>query len=664
MNKMTLDLKNFTPKKIYFFIVLLSFIIYGNSLNNEYALDDNIVVEGNKIVEKGLKAIPEIFTSRYAKDSKQEYEYRPMVTLSFAIEKQFFGKLPSSQTIKEKQRKDKLTQANVSHFINLFVYIVSCIFLYKFLCLLFKNNSLILPLIVTLLFVVHPIHTEAVSNIKSRDELFVFLGIILALIWYIRFSETNQYKYLLFGALAVFFALYSKRNAIMIIGVAPAVLYYLRANYKKIGIVLLSLVVIFIASILIKRGLLSGKATRTFMFFENPLFFQGTFKDRILVGLYCSWFYLEMLFYPIKMSCYYGYNQIPMADLSYWRVWAAILFFIPMGIYGMFKLYKRDAIGIGIVLWFGIMLGVINVFFPIVGIVADRFSYAFSLGFCIVFAVILFKLFKIDIALANANSKLSGNFLITVLVILVLYSGRTIARNYDWHDYMTLYTTDIEHTQESAKTHALIANTLYPMVITEIKNNPSSPNIQKDINRLIYHFKEATRIDSTYSSSWNNLGSVYVNYVRDYNLAITYCKKAIVYNPVYLEAHYNIAFSYSQLNNIDSAYFYCIRTIEIDPDYVKIYDLLNSIVIKNKIVERGIDDLKRIADYTQKPKNVFVGLANLYSIDATDNYTKSIEYFEKAYYLDKSDNVLCQHLNKLYQSTGRQSQIIDCSQKK
>lgn len=648
---MTINLSQFKNTRIYFFITLLTFVVYGNSINNEYAIDDNIVVEGNQLVAKGLKALPEIFTSRFA-TGKQEYEYRPTVLASFAIEKQFFSKLPESQTIKEKKRKDKLTQANISHFINVLLYALTCILLFKLLTRIFNGYNILLPLITTLLFLVHPLHTEVVANIKSRDELFMLLGIILALIWFIKFTELNQYKYLIFAFVAILFALYSKRNAIMIFGLAPVVLYFIKADYKKIGIVFFSMVLVFVISILIKKGLLTGKSTRNLLFFENPLFYQGTIIDRITVGLYCAWFYLEMLIFPINMSYYYGYNQIPMAGFSYWQVWAAILFFVPLGIYGFVQFIKRNPLGLGILIWFGVMLGVINVFFPIVGIAADRYTYAFSIGFCIVLAYLIVHYFKIDISKNNMKVKLPSVMIVLMLIISVVYSGRTLARNSDWHDYITLYTTDIEHLTESAKAHALLANTLYPMIAKEAQKNPNNPEIQKEIQKIIYHYKEAIRIDSNYTTSINNLGSVYVNFLRDYPTAIKYCAMAVEQDPDYLEAHFNLAFSYQNSLNFEKAFYHYLKVIEINPDYNKVYELLNGLLQKYEKTNEGIQSLIELAAKSTKPKPIYISIANLYSLTANGNYTKSIEYFEKAYQLDYSDKVLCNHLAKLYQAMG------------
>ncbi|MFY7944512.1 MAG: hypothetical protein ACOVNZ_08005, partial [Crocinitomicaceae bacterium] len=98
----------FTAKRMFFISLLLSFLFFGNSISNGYSLDDELVtstdLRANQITEKGIGGIAKIFSSNYAIDSKQNYEYRPIVTLSYAIEWSLFS-------TSEKR-------VNISHFIN------------------------------------------------------------------------------------------------------------------------------------------------------------------------------------------------------------------------------------------------------------------------------------------------------------------------------------------------------------------------------------------------------------------------------------------------------------------------------------------------------------------------------------------------------------------
>jgi protein O-mannosyl-transferase len=654
---MTINLSNIKHSRIYILIFVLTFVIYGNGINNEYALDDNIVVDSNKMVEEGFKALPTIFKSRYANDAKQQYDYRPLVIASFAIEKQFFKKLPVAQTKEDKKRKDKLTQANISHFINVLLYAISCILIFQVLLKLFDSNNILLPLIVTLIYLVHPLHTEVVDNIKSRDELMMFLFMLISIKYFFKYADTSKLKYIIIAPIFVFLSVLSKKNGIALVGILPVLMYFKSYNYKKILISCSTFIVLYGLFVLMKKGLVSTETVRNLKYFENPLIFEGTIIDRITVGLYCSFFYLKMLIFPVDLSFYYGYNQIPMATFKNWEVWVAILFYIPLAVYGIIQTYKRQVIGLGILLWLGTMLMVINVLFPIVGIVADRFSYMFSLGFCITVGFLLFKVFKIDLSSENTKINLPGSFSAVLMGILIVYSGRTIARNPDWHDYLHLYTTDIQHLEESAKAHALIANTMYPQVITLFKKNPTNPALGSEINKLVFHFKEAVRIDSTYATSLNNLGSVYLNFYRDYPSAIKYCEKAIVYDTNYVEARYNSAFSHNAIGNYDQSIAHIKKVVEFNPDYLKIYDLLNGILKENNKIDEGIVIMENIAVNSEAPKNIYLNMGNLVSSKGEGSYGEALQYFVKAFEYDNNDKALCNHIIKLSYRLGRNDLI-------
>ncbi len=644
---MTFNLSNIKPNRIYLILMLFTFLIYGNSINNEYSLDDNIVVDGNKLAEKGIRAIPEIFKSRYAIDNKQKYDYRPLVITSFAIEKQFFKKLTPFQTKEQKKRKDKLTQANVSHFVNVLLYALTCIVLFQVLSKIFDNYNFLLPFIITILYLVHPLHTEVVDNIKSRDEILMFLFMLISIKFFFKYGDTSKKKYLCIGFFFVLMSSLAKKNAVAIVGILPILMYFKSYHYKKILYSCLTLFLVYIFLTLMRKGLVSEKVIRNLKYFENPLIFEGGFMDRLTVGLYCSWFYLKMLIFPVDLSFYYGYNVIPMATFKNWEVWVAMLFYIPLAVYGIIQTYKRQVIGLGILLWLGTMLMVINVLFPIVGIVGDRFAYMFSLGFCVVIGYLMLKLFKVDLSKETIKVQLPNSFIALLVLVMVIYSGRTIARNPDWHDYLHLYTTDVEHLQESAKVHALISNTMYPDAIMLIRNNPKNPEIPKLIEKITYHFKESIRIDSSYATSLNNLGSVYLNFYRDYNKAIEYCSEAIKYDTNYVEANYNLAFSYKSLKKYDEAIYYALKTIEIDQDYLQGYNLINTILGESRRVNEGIDLLDSLAKEVSSPKKIYVTIGNLYTSKGESFYSESLDYFIMAYQLDESDSQLCSHILSL-----------------
>src|SRR4051812_28179847 len=155
-----------TAERFYSLLIFaFSFLLYFNSVFNDYNMDDELVTQNHRLTSKGISAIPEIFSSPYYEDkSGYRYEYRPMVLVTFAIEHSLFG-----------------DHAGVSHFINVLLYSLLCCLLFRVLRKLFKNYNILFPLLITLLFAAHPVHTEVVASIKNRDEILSLLFGLLSL---------------------------------------------------------------------------------------------------------------------------------------------------------------------------------------------------------------------------------------------------------------------------------------------------------------------------------------------------------------------------------------------------------------------------------------------------------------------------------------------------
>ncbi|GAB4250874.1 MAG: hypothetical protein Kow0079_04450 [Vicingaceae bacterium] len=634
-------------KYFKYIIVALVFVVYGNAINNEYAIDDSVVVSGNPKVEKGFAGIKEIFTSHYEQANKQSYEYRPIVQLTFAIEKQFFKRFKPAQTVEEKQKKDEITQANISHFINLLLYALLCILVYLFLKELFPDVNIYLIILATLIFTIHPIHTEPVNNLKSRDELLVMIFCIQALRLLLKYFDKKKILYLAGALLFIVISFLTKKTTIFMLGVVPLTLYFKSGKLFKSVWPALLVVVGFFALRKIKSGLLEEKSIRIINFFENPLFTQDyTFVQKIPIALYSTWHYLTMLIFPYNLSFYYGYNQIPMADWSYWQVWVALIIVGGLLYLGI-KMFKTNKIlSYGIFFMLGNMLIYSNLFFPLVGIVADRFAFVMSLGYSIVIAAGIFIFSKINLATSNFIT-VNKTVLTSIFAFLMIYSVRTIARNNDWENTFVLFENDIDHLENSAKANSLFANHLFP----ELPKHFGKPEYNELVNKTIYHYKKSIEIDTTYKTSMSNLGAALINYKKDYKEGLKYCLRAIAIDSNYYEAYFNAAFAYQNLNKPKKAIKYYIKVISLKPDHDRVYNYLNNLVLSNKIQNLIIPQLEQIV--TKSPhKNIYMELANMYSLN--NDYTSALKNFVSAFEMDTTDKKLCAHILKLARQTSNQ----------
>lgn len=208
------------------FIFLISFLVYTNSIQNDYNLDDELVTQNHRLTSSGISAIPDIFTEPYYKDKMgYSYEYRPMVLFSFAIEHEFFGDNP-----------------HVSHFFNVLLYALLCLLFYRVLNRLLGESYFMLSCIAATLFALHPIHTEIVSSIKNRDEILALIGALVALRYALIFNEKKTWIYLPLVLLAFTAGLLSKLTITpFIIFIPMAIAFFRKSSLKEILVISIGL---------------------------------------------------------------------------------------------------------------------------------------------------------------------------------------------------------------------------------------------------------------------------------------------------------------------------------------------------------------------------------------------------------------------------------------
>lgn len=161
-------------------LMVSAFLLYGISISYGYMLDDQLVIWQNAYVQKGFAGLGDIFAydSFMGYFQKQQFlleggRYRPLSLATFAAEIGIFG-------------KDNPNLVHISHFINILLYGATGIFLYRILLGLFPLKEggrwyFSVPFLASMIFVLHPLHSECVANIKGRDEILALLGSLAAL---------------------------------------------------------------------------------------------------------------------------------------------------------------------------------------------------------------------------------------------------------------------------------------------------------------------------------------------------------------------------------------------------------------------------------------------------------------------------------------------------
>ena len=418
-------------------------LFYGNTLFNQYALDDAVVLTQNTQVQKGISAIPSFFQSDYtqgfgnASSALTTSRFRPLTLSFFALQYQFFGLNPFA-----------------GHFINLLLFSLLITLLFSFLSDFLKAYQLFahpdsflsnhLAHITCLFFIAHPIHAEVVANIKSVDEILVFTFIILSLRYAkLPILKTQQLISIstLFSAFFFFLALLVKESAIIVLPLLfvfditiekTSIFNYFKSYFLHL---LLLLTYIFLHYWAV------GWQSHTINDVTNSPFIWASPAQAFATKVWIIVLYFQHFFWPLYLSSDYGFNQIPYISILSWQFILSAIFLISLAAIAI-RSYQKQRLSYLLIAWFFIALfPYANFMFDVGAPMADRFLFQPSLALCL-FLAYLFCQFNIKIG------PKSYWMFFPVLICLFLL---TFNRNKVWKDNRTLILHDVQQAPNSAR---------------------------------------------------------------------------------------------------------------------------------------------------------------------------------------------------------------------
>lgn len=395
-------------------IVLLAFGLYANSIGNGYAVDDDRIVEGKPQTTRGIAAIPEILTTNYFYENGKGASFRPLVRILYALEVQLIGANPHAH-----------------HAIQIGFYALTGLAVYGLVLALLPHGPPLLALVTALLFVAHPVHTEVVNDLKSRDELLAFLFGLLSALACLRYYRSGARGPMILGAGLFLAALCCKESGQQYLAAVPLVAWF---GGPWHGPRMAKLVASLLAATILYWGyyfvvldrehiLYMATSTAEYSFMEHPLMFVEDPSVRYGTAFLSIGFYLCLLLFPHPLSFFYGLGAVPLVPITSPEAWIPALAYAGIAWVGWRGLRRRTILSFA-ALWFLVTSAMLtNLIVPMSGIVADRCIYSVSLGFCLALA------FALTHGFANASSRSVrlGSGLITIL-LLAGYSAKTAWR--------------------------------------------------------------------------------------------------------------------------------------------------------------------------------------------------------------------------------------------
>jgi protein O-mannosyl-transferase len=621
------------------YLVLLAILavvtvsVHINTVKNYYNLDDYHIAKNNPDFEQGIKAIPKIFVTQYSSEEDKSYGYRPLIRTSFAIEYQFFGKNP-----------------HISHFINVVFYLLVVLLLFKVLRRLLRNYHYLFPFFITLLFAVHPIHTEVVASLKNRDELFMLLFGLLALDQAIKYADTHKNKHI-YWALGMFFLSgLSKPTAAAFFFIIPLSLYFFTdLEVKKVGRVT---VLVSVVALLAAFGpfLYLPPHDRTLAMLENPLSIQGGVLNHLAYAGFSALYYLRLLIFPHPLRYYYGYNLFP--EISLGNIWVILSILVHLGllIFAIYKLKQKHILSYIILVYLTSIVLFTNLFKPVPGIIAERFLLVPSIAFCIALVYGVYWMFMQNPGLKKLNSLKAFGIITVIVLIFVPYSAKTLIRNRQWQTEYTLYKSDMPYLYDSFKGNDLYANEIMKSVNRELAKPVNVLKfIDPQVKEAMSHWERAIEILPDAASPYRNLGIVYSRVYKNYDTAIVYFNKTLECEPDDPMTYFNLGMTYEGKKDYSRAVEYLDKSLALDSTSVNTRSRLANIYYglgKFKEAIRLNQDIMRTDPDEALP---YVNIGNYY-IFQKDTLT-GLKYYEKAVELNAPPDA-AQFLGKYYRMKG------------
>ncbi|HLP51224.1 MAG TPA: tetratricopeptide repeat protein [Chitinophagales bacterium] len=688
----------------YAFIFVFTCLLYSNTLWNRYAIDDTIVVTDNKFTKKGFGGIKDHFTHDMFEGFFGERgaklvsggRYRPLSMTSLAVEYEIVRKMRGDKREVIDDKNIIMTDADpylnpmLSHGINILLFALTCVLLYYLLLQIIpKKYSLQLPFgelglafLATLLYAAHPLHTEAVANIKGRDEVMCMLLSLLALLATIKYVRTQNIVHLVWGVVVYFIALMSKENAITFLAIIPLTYYFFTNAKAKDYILSVGLYLVPVALFLFLRSQFtqSGLTDESPEILNNPFVApHNEFSIRYGTTLYTFLRYYWLMIFPHPLTHDYYYNQVPYLGFDSGLVITAILSTIGLLAYAAIKLKEKSIAAFGILFFFITFSVASNMLFTVGVLMNERFIYMSSLGFSILVAYMFIE--------SKDRFKLSPTLITGVFVIvLALYSVKTFARNYDWKDSFTLFRRDAIHSPNSSKIQTSLGGDLTKAAESDIPALRDSGMIKsffKDLNRdlsesdlnainmlpdssirfllldsSIAHLNEAIRIYPTHSNAYLLLGNaVYKRYHKPELVVPIYEKAAAFRVGGYYDANFNLGIVYNETNQPLLAKENLLKAYAAKPEQVECRFLLAQMYAKlNKpdSVQIWLNKGNEIrpataADYYQ----IGTGFGK-----TAYNFPMAIEYLKKAVELNPKVELYYEDLGVAYGLSGRFDEAI------
>ncbi|MDD2823199.1 MAG: hypothetical protein PHQ59_03910 [Candidatus Daviesbacteria bacterium] len=555
-----------TKKGYIFLLILVGIIVFFNVLFNGFVWDDEEQILNNVAIHS-ITNFPNFFSGSTfntgGSGSLGGLYYKPLMTTAFSIIYSLFGPSPF-----------------FFHFFQVTLHIINSIILFLVLRYLFKTSGKdLISFIISLIFLVHPINVEAVVYISDFQEvLFFFFGILA--FWLIVSKRLTSFKKYFLLFLFMLSSLLSKESGLLfILIIALYTLIFSRNYLRNILITILTTVATYSFLRFIIAGIYFNKHGLT------PISILPV-QERLVSVPKIIVFYFKTFIYPVNLSIsqHWIVKNLNTPDF-FLPLLLCLLITIVFGlIFSFLKSKKSDYLKLYIFFIIWLVIGItlhLQIIFPLDMTVSDRWFYFPIIGLLGVLGVV-FSQFKY-------NNRIKNIAFLSLGIIIILLSIRTINRNSNWKDGLTLYGHDV-----------LVYNPAF-----DLENNYGVELFRANrFDEAEKHFAISTQVAPNWWTNWSNLG-VIAERKNKIEEAKIYYQRAIDNGQYYL-AYQNLAKIYLVYESPQKTVDFCEQSLKILPNNGSLWTVLSIAEYKLKQTDKSIIAIKNAYALEPNQQNSYI----------------------------------------------------------
>jgi len=598
-------------------LVIIGYITYHNIFDNSFHFDDSVWRQLDQVINEDYIGL---------------FDFN------------FFRVLPFSTFIYNYHVYGEDTSGYF--YFNLSVHISNALLCFTLLLLIFKAPIIkdkqiaiyapILAFLGALIFLTHPIQTQAVAYIYQRLASMAAFFYLSSCVLYLSFRlSENYYKKIIFLILLVFsfvLAIFTKENTFTLpitIVIFELVLFHKQIKIKPRQIVIL--VSIFVALVVLAQ--IGLGFDQMFKPQKSPYDDIISSENYFLTQFRVISTYWRLLILP------YGQHldhYFPLSE-SFFELWTILGFLFNLLVIsiGFLTLKKHPIISLGI-FWFYTTLLIESSVIPIRDVIFEHRLYLPIFGFVLIVLYIVFEFI---------NKKYFEYILLLLIAITLLYSYLSYQRNRVWQNDGTLWTDTIRKSPLNSRAW----------------NNRGLYFFKKEkYDVAIYNFSKSIELRPTYSEPYSNRGTAYF-YIGQYMKSLQDMNKSIELNPKKPDLYMNRSNVHIILKDYKSA----IKDIKFlqnsQPEEPHSYSALARCHRELGNWDEAIINYKKFLEFVPNNISAYINLSICYTI--IDSLDQAISTYDRGINANPNSIELMIRKADLLLQTGKKQEAKQLLQK-